>query len=199
MVFFNGVKNLNYKKKNNTPLNNKLRSVVAISLFSAVIAVCSFIYIPFTVPFTMQLFGVFCSLYLLGGKKGTLSILLYIFIGAIGLPVFAGFRGGVGSLLDATGGFITGFVFSGLAYWLSLSALKEKKYAKELSLVASLLVCYLCGALYFTLFYSRGEYIKGFGSAIITCVLPFIIPDLLKLLLAISVCRKIQKSISFDL
>ena len=177
----------------NTPLKSNIRTVVLVSLFSAVIAVCSLIYIPFTVPFTMQLFGVFCSFYLLGGKKGTLSVLLYIFIGVVGLPVFAGFRGGFGSLFDATGGFITGFVFSGLAYWLSTKALRNEKYVKEISLLISLLVCYIFGAGYFALFYSRGEYLKSLASAIVTCVLPFIIPDLLKLILAIAVCRKIEK------
>jgi biotin transport system substrate-specific component len=141
----------------------------------------------------MQLFGVFCSLYLLGGKKGTLSILLYIFIGAVGLPVFSGFRGGIGSLFDATGGFITGFLFSGLAFLATSNILKNKKYAKEISLFSALIVCYLCGAGYFALFYSRGDFLKSFGSAVVTCILPFIIPDLLKLLLAITVCRKIEK------
>lgn len=180
-------------KTTKTSLKNNLKDVVLISLFAAVIAVCSLLYIPFTVPFTMQLFGVFCAFYLLGGKKGTLSVLLYIFIGSVGLPVFSGFRGGVGSLFDATGGFVTGFVFSGLAYWLTTKALKNIKYVKEISLLVSLIVCYICGAAYFALFYSRGEYLKNLASAIVTCVLPFIIPDLLKLLLAVTVCKKLEK------
>ncbi|MBO5290100.1 MAG: biotin transporter BioY, partial [Clostridia bacterium] len=78
-------------------------------------------------------------------------------------------------------------------YWLSTKALKNNKYSKEISLLISLLVCYIFGAGYFALFYSRGEYLKSLASAIVTCVLPFIIPDLLKLALAITVCRKIEK------
>lgn len=119
--------------------------------------------------------------------------MLYIFIGSVGLPVFSGFRGGVGSLFDATGGFITGFLFSGLAYWLSTYILKGRRYKREISLIISLAVCYFCGAGYFALFYSRGELLKELWPAVVACVLPFIIPDLLKLLLAVAVCKKIEK------
>ena len=81
---------------------------------AALIAVCSWISIPAAVPFTLQTFAVFCVLGLLGGKRGTVSILVYILLGAIGLPVFSGFNGGIGALLGTTGGYIIGFIFVGL-------------------------------------------------------------------------------------
>ncbi len=171
----------------------KIKNIVLISLFSAVIAVCSLITIPFTIPFTMQLFGVFSALHLLGGKRGTISVLLYIFIGSVGLPVFSGFSGGLSRLFDATGGFITGFVFSGLIYWLTTSIFKGKRYTKLSGLFTALITCYISGTLWYALLYSRGDFIPSLKAALVTCVVPFIIPDLLKIALTILVCRKIEK------
>ena len=76
--------------------HQKIVAMVQIALFAAIIAVCSWIQIPMTVPFTMQTFAVFCALATLGGKGGTISILIYIVLGAVGVPVFAGFTGGIG-------------------------------------------------------------------------------------------------------
>lgn len=77
--------------------HQKIVAMVQIALFAAIIAVCSWIQIPMTVPFTMQTFAVFCALATLGGKGGTISVLIYIVLGAVGVPVFAGFTGGVAS------------------------------------------------------------------------------------------------------
>lgn len=98
--------------------HQKIVAMVQIALFAAIIAVCSWIQIPMTVPFTMQTFAVFCALATLGGKGGTISILIYIVLGAVGVPVFAGFTGGIGILFGTTGGYIIGFLFTGLLYWL---------------------------------------------------------------------------------
>lgn len=84
------------------------------ALYSALIAVCSWISVPAAVPFTMQTFAVFVTVGVLGGKRGTYSVLLYLLLGAAGLPVFAGFTGGVGHLFGATGGYIIGFLFSAI-------------------------------------------------------------------------------------
>ena len=90
-----------------------VRDMAFIAAMSAVIAVCAWITIPLAVPFTLQIFGVFMALRLLGGKKGTLSILVYIALGAVGLPVFSGFQGGIGVLAGPTGGDIAGVPLMG--------------------------------------------------------------------------------------
>ncbi|MEI3229118.1 MAG: biotin transporter BioY [Lachnospiraceae bacterium] len=92
---------------------NKTRDMVYIAIFAVLIAICSWISIPTTVPFTLQTFAVFLAVGVLGGKRGTLSILIYLLLGAIGVPVFAGFTGGIGIVLGTTGGYIIGFLFSG--------------------------------------------------------------------------------------
>ena len=85
-----------------------------IGLFAVVIAICSWISIPTVVPFTLQTFAVFLAVAVLGGKRGTLAVIVYVLLGAVGLPVFSGFKGGIGVLLNTTGGYIIGFVFSAL-------------------------------------------------------------------------------------
>ena len=87
-----------------------------IALFAVLMAVCSWISIPAVVPFTLQTFGVFVAVSVLGGKRGTLAVVLYLLMGIVGLPVFAGFSGGLGVLLGSTGGYIIGFVFTALAH-----------------------------------------------------------------------------------
>ena len=73
---------------------SKTYDIVYIAVFAVIMAICSWISIPTAVPFTLQTFGVFVAVGVLGGKRGTLSILVFILLGAIGVPVFAGFSGG---------------------------------------------------------------------------------------------------------
>ena len=73
--------------------------VAYIGMFVAVMAICSWISIPATVPFTLQTFAVFMAVGLLGGKRGTIAVVTYVLLGAVGAPVFAGFAGGIGALL----------------------------------------------------------------------------------------------------
>lgn len=156
------------------------------SLFSALLAVCAWLSIPVSdVAVTMQTFGVFLALLLLGGKWGTVSIGIYLLLGAVGLPVFSGFRGGFGVLLGITGGFLWGFLFSGLAYWAL------ERFGKVLAMAAGLTVCYLCGCLWFYL-YAGG----GMGFILLRCVAPYLIPDGIKLWLAYALSRRLSKVIN---
>ena len=87
---------------------NKTRDMVFIALFAVLMAVCSWISIPTAIPITMQTFGVFLTLNFLGGKKGTVSVCIYLLLGLIGLPVYANFTSGIGILLGMTGGYMIG-------------------------------------------------------------------------------------------
>ena len=97
-----------------TATKTKTYDLAYIAIFAVLIAICSWISIPMTVPFTLQTFGVFMAVGVLGGKRGSLAVLVYILLGVIGVPVFAGFSGGLGILLNNTGGYIIGFLFSAL-------------------------------------------------------------------------------------
>ena len=167
-----------------------IRDMVCVSLMAVVIALCSWLSVPSPVPFTMQTFAVFCALLLLGGKRGFFAVGLYILLGAFGLPVFSGFRGGLGALLGPTGGYILGFALTALLYWLL-----EKKLPPLVPLVGGLLLCYLFGTLWFVYVYSAGGKEIGFGAALGMCVLPYLIPDAIKLLLAFVLARRVKKAV----
>ena len=100
-----------------TSTKMKTLDMAYIGLFAVVITICSWISIPTVVPFTLQTFAVFLAVAVLGGKRGTLSVIVYVLLGAVGLPVFSGFKGGIGVLLNTTGGYIIGFIFSALLMW----------------------------------------------------------------------------------
>ena len=155
------------------------------ALFSALTAICAWISIPVAdIGFTMQTFGVFLTLGVLGGKWGTVSILIYLLLGAVGMPVFSGFRGGMGMLFGVTGGYLWGFLFSGLTYWLL------ERFGKLPAMIAAMAVCYLCGSIWFHI-YAGG----GIGLILLRCVVPFLIPDGLKILLAHSLSRRLRRHI----
>ena len=87
-----------------TSTKSKTYDMVYIALFAVLIAICSWISIPTVVPFTLQTFAIFLSLAVLGGKRGTCAVIVYVLLGAVGIPVFSGFKGGIGVLLSTTGG-----------------------------------------------------------------------------------------------
>ena len=155
-----------------------------IALFTALISVCAWISIPTTVPFTLQTFGVLCALGLLGGKRGTLAVLLYLLLGAVGVPVFSGMRGGVGMLLGVTGGFLAGFLACGLVYWLFTRLLGERYWVKVIGLLLGLIVCYALGTVWFTVAYAGPSGPVRLGTAILWCVTPFLVPEAVKFALA---------------
>lgn len=158
--------------------------LVYIAVCAALMAVCSWISIPAVVPFTLQTFAAFLITLLLGGRRSFFTVLTYVLLGAVGLPVFAQFTGGVGTLFGTTGGYIIGFLFIPLAYW-ALERLTDGKAAwKIAALVLGLLVCYAFGTAWFMVVYARQSGAVGLATALGWCVFPFIVPDLVKLALA---------------
>lgn len=178
--------------------NMKIRDMTYIAMFAVVIAVCSWLSIPTEVPFTLQTFGVFVAVGILGGKKGSLSVLIYMLLGVIGAPVFAGFTGGIGCLLGTTGGYIMGFMLSALVMWGMECLFGRKTLVLGVSMVLGLLVCYLFGTLWFMMVYARASGPIGVWTALGWCVFPYIIPDALKIVLAMIVCKRMANVIKLD-
>lgn len=171
---------------------SKTYDMVYIAIFAVLMAVCSWISIPTAVPFTLQTFGVFMAVGVLGGKRGTLSVLVYIVLGVIGIPVFAGFNGGVGVLLSNVGGYILGFLFSALVMWGLECLFGRKPFVQAISMLAGLMVCYAFGTLWFMVMYTRTAGAVGLWAVLGWCVFPFIIPDLIKIGLAMVLARKMR-------
>ncbi len=182
-----------------TTVANRMKTadMAYIAMFTAIMAICSWISIPTMVPFTLQTFGVFLAVGVLGGKRGTLSILVYLLLGAVGVPVFAGFSGGIGVLFGSTGGYIMGFLFSALVMW-GMEFLGKKKWILTLSMLLGLLVCYVFGTAWFMYIYGRDTGEIGVMTALGWCVIPYIIPDLLKIVLALVICKRLAGAIRID-
>ena len=176
---------------------NKRRSmiydIVVIAISAALITVCSWISIPLgPVPFTLQTLAILAVLLTLGGRRGTIAIVVYLALGAIGIPVFAGFKGGPAALLGPTGGFLVGFIAAALIFWL----LEKLVFARLMStpakrlvfgLINSLifeLVLYVVGVIWFMTVYAAKTGPIGLGAVLSMCVIPFIIPDIVKMIAA---------------
>ena len=159
------------------------RKLTRCALFAAMMALCAWIGIPLGhTVFTMQTFGVLLALGILGGKRGTISILCYLLLGAAGLPVFSGFRGGIGAILGPTGGYLWGFLATGLVFWLL------EKWSRPAAMVAGLIVCYACGTIWY-MTYTGG----ALAAVLAQTVLPYLIPDALKLVLALRLTKRLKK------
>lgn len=172
--------------------NSKLKNAILISLFTAIIAVCSLITVPAPVPFTLQTLGIFCALTLLGGSSGTVAVIIYILIGLTGVPVFSGFSAGPGHLLGASGGYIIGFIFIALSYWIITKVFGNKPIVKICGLLSGLILCYTAGIIWYTAVYLRDTSLSAVTSALTIGVVPFIIPDIIKLTVAVFIDRKLQ-------
>lgn len=161
----------------------KLQNMVRCGCCAALIAVCAWLSVPVgQIAVTMQTFGVFLTLLLMGGKKGTLACGVYLLLGAVGLPVFSGFQGGPGVLLGPTGGYLLGFLLLALCYWLL-----QKKLGQLPALLLGLLLCYGCGTAWFYWMYGGGLW-----AVLMNCVIPYLIPDGIKLLLAVTVRKRLR-------
>ena len=167
-----------------------------IALFAVLMAVCAWITVPLPKPlvqFTLQTFAMFMALTTLGGRRGLYAMVVYLLLGAVGVPVFSGFRGGLGVLLDTTGGYIIGFAAAALVYWLLTAKLGDSLPVKIAACVLGLAVCYAFGTAWFLVLYARTTGPIGMTTALSWCVLPYIVPDLLKLALAVVLSGRIKK------
>ena len=169
------------------------KEMVLTAMLTAVMAVCSWISVPAEIPFTLQTFAVFCAIGLLGGRNGLFSILVYILLGAIGIPVFAGPSGGIGIILGNTGGFIVGFVFIALICWLTEKLFGNGLIVRIISMLVGLAVLYAFGTAWFMFLYTKNTGDVSLIQVMKWCVTPFVIPDLLKLALAIVLTDRIKK------
>ena len=179
-----------------SPSRLRTLDMAYIALFAVLMAVCAWITVPLPKPlvqFTLQTFAMFMALATLGGRRGLYAMVVYLLLGAVGVPVFSGFRGGIGVLLDTTGGYIIGFVAAALVYWLLTVRLGDSLPVKAIACVLGLAVCYAFGTAWFLVVYARNVGPIGLMTALGWCVFPYIIPDLAKLALAVVLSRRVKK------
>lgn len=187
------------QRKQKAAGKGKTYDMAYIAVFTVLIAVCSWISIPTAIPFTLQTFAVFLAADVLGGRRGTLAVTLYVLLGAIGVPVFAQFTGGLGIILGNTGGYIIGFIFSALVMWLMefiyIRKLHMKRtiFTQTVSMALGLLTCYAAGTAWFMFVYMKDTGPIGLTTVLGWCVIPFIIPDAVKIALALMLGKILRR------
>ena len=170
--------------------NNKaVFTMVLVAMFAAIGAVTSWISIPMPsgVPITLQTFGMALIGFTLGYKYGTLSVAIYVALGAVGVPVFSGFMGGIGKIIGPTGGFIWGFIF--MAFLCGLARLKAFERSNPIIKtiiaivlgIAGLAVCHLLGIAQYTVVNSNG---LGFGASALLVSVPYLLKDIISVIVA---------------
>lgn len=163
----------------------KLRDMTRCGVLAAVLAVCAWLSVPLgDQAVSLQSFGVFLALGVLGGRGGTATVLVYLLMGAAGLPVFSGFRGGVAVLLGPTGGYLWGFLAAGVVYWLL-----EKRMKPWLNAALGMVLVYIYGTAWYYYMYAPG----ALWPVVLTCVVPYLIPDGLKIILALTLSEKLSR------
>ena len=170
----------------------KAKDIAKIALFVAILTISAYLTVPFLIPFTMQTFAVFFACFMLGGLKASIAVAIYILLGAAGVPVFSGFKGGMGAILGPTGGYIVGFVVSTLLYAAVTATLGDKAWVKVFAAVMGLAFLYAFGSLWFAFGYSAGG-AGSLGVILLKCVVPYIVPDLAKISLAYFVAYRVKK------
>lgn len=165
------------------------RQLVLAALFAALTAVCSQIQIPLPmIPINLALFAVHLCGALLGAKWGALSMTVYALLGAMGVPVFAGFGSGPAVLFGKTGGYIIGYILCAAIVGLLSRRLGFTFPKLCLSMVIGVAVCYVFGTAWFMV-------ISGLNLAtsLSYCVLPFLPGDAVKILLAAFLALRLRK------
>lgn len=173
-------------------MKNNTKRIALIAMFVAVMTICSWISIPLTVPITLQTFAIFVTCGVLGGCDGTIAVCIYIMLGIIGLPVFSGFTGGPAKLLGPIGGYIIGFILTALVMWIINRIAGNKLYILSISMVIGLIICYAFGTAWFVLVYT-GDNKTDIITVLSMCVVPFIIPDIIKIILATIVTKSLRR------
>lgn len=166
----------------------KTNKLVLCSVFAALTAVFSQLAIPIgPVPINLATLSVFFAGAVLGPRYGALSQAAYLLLGAVGVPVFSLFRGGVGMLVGPTGGYIVGYVLTAFVVGLLCEQFGGGVARLVLYMTAGMAACYLCGTLWFMLLTKTDLW-----QSLIVCVFPFIPGDLLKALLAATLTERIR-------
>lgn len=196
----------------NSEKRSGTRDIAYIALFAAIMSVISQLSLPLPggVPVTLQTFGAALVGYMLGAKKGTIAMAVYVLLGTAGMPVFAGLHGGIGSLTGPTGGFILGFIpmaflcgggadigrhiFTGKAGAARDRALHiAASYIGTIAFgLLGLAVCHICGILQWSAI--KGG---GFWSSFFTVSAPFLLKDAVSVAAAFPFCEAVRKRVNF--
>ena len=165
----------------------KIKKIVLTALFTAVIAASAWLSIPtpFGVNLAFSLFGVCVAAFCLGIKGSICATIVYIALGAAGMPVFSLFSGGLGVLFGASGGFIWGFLPTAAVCGIAKGI--EKKTLKAMVMIFAVIICHIVGVIQYSIVTGNGIFIVFLSAS-----LPFIIKDILLVFLANFVAKRVK-------
>lgn len=167
-----------------------IHQLTLIALMTSLLCILSplTLYLPISpVPITLSFLAIYFTIYLLGMKKATLSVIIYLLIGLVGIPVFSGFSAGPGKLLGPTGGYLIGYIFMPLISGYFIDKKPSSRPFCFLGLLCGTIACYLFGTVW--LAFQAG---LTFPAALAAGVLPFIPGDLVKIALALLIAPQIR-------
>ncbi|MDE7244530.1 MAG: biotin transporter BioY [Oscillospiraceae bacterium] len=173
------------------------KDITYVAAFTALLAICSWISVPTPtgIPVTFQTFGIFLALGVLGGRRGTLAVLCYLLLGAIGVPVLAGFSGGFSAYISPSGGYLTGFVFTALLMWGMEKFFGKSVWVLGTGMVMGMTAYYVFGTVWFLLVYARTESAAGLMTVLGWCVFPYLLPDCVKLVMALTLSKELREHV----
>ncbi len=171
-------------------MDHSVRELVLCAALCAILCVvCPFTVPIGVVPISLSSFVVCCVGGAAGCKRGIIATTLYLFIGGLGVPVFAGFRGGLYVLLGPTGGFLCGYLMLvGIAGWVSDK--NDSTVVRGVSFSCGMILLYLCGGVWYTV-----STHVSFWAALSVCVLPFLPFDVVKITAATVLSPKLKKAL----
>ena len=165
-------------------------AITVTALMTAVTCILAPLSIPIgPVPISLTNLAIYISLYLLGWKRGTISYLIYLLIGLVGIPVFSGFTGGPAKLAGPTGGYIIGFIAMAIIAGLVIDHFHQP-WLQLIGMIVGTIICYVLGTAWFCF-----EAKTTVSGALSICVLPFIPGDLIKMIIAMLIGPAIKKSL----
>ena len=169
-----------------------VREMALIAVMAAVTCVLGPLSVPIgVVPISFTNLAVYLAIYVLGCKRGTISYIVYLLIGLVGVPVFSSFTGGVGKLFGPTGGYLIGFIFMALICGWFIDKFDCKLVSSFVGMVLGTIVCYVFGTVW--LAYQAG---MSFYAALAAGVLPFIIGDLVKMVIAAVIGPQVRRQLA---
>lgn len=170
----------------------KLRKMIFCALFAAILCVLAPITLPIgPIPLSLATFIIYLAAALLGWRLGAVAVLVYILIGAIGLPVFSGFSGGFQKIAGVTGGYIVGYIPCALLTGFFVQKFKGRVWSYPVGMVIGTILLYTLGTAWFC--FQTGT---GLLSALLICVVPFILGDAIKIAAVTAIAPGLRKRVS---
>lgn len=161
----------------------RTKKIVLIGLMTAVTCILGPLSIPLPfspVPISLTNFAIFLAVFILGMKDATISFIIYLLLGAVGVPVFSAFSGGLGKLVGPTGGYLFGFIFLALIMGFFMEHFDRKIVPTIIGMIIGMAVCYIFGTVWLAKLMSL-----SFNEALALGVLPYLAGDVAKIIIAV--------------